>query len=161
MDDLIKAAQLGIVEGITEFLPASSTGHLILFNQFIAFGEAFTKKFDIVIQLGAILAVVVLYWRRLFPAGSGISGFFASDAFTLWKKTIVGVLPALVAGAALHQKIEAELFNPTAVSIALVAGGVILIAVERSKREDRIQSVSSLDYKTALFIGLAQCLAMI
>ena len=161
MSDLIKAVLLGIVEGITEFLPISSTGHLILFNQFIAFDEAFTRMFDVVIQLGAILSVVVLFRSRLFPSGMGISGFFKSDAFDLWKKTIVGVLPALIVGALLHKKIEAALFNPVGVAVALAVGGVALIVLEGIRLPERIQSVSSLTYKTALFIGLVQCLAMI
>lgn len=161
MNDLMKAVVLGIVEGITEFLPISSTGHLILFNQFISFDEAFTKQFDIVIQLGAILSVVVLFRNRLFPAGNGVSGFMKSEAFGLWKKTIVGVTPALFAGALFHKTIEAALFNPVGVSIALAIGGVALIILEGLRRRERILSVSSLDYKTAFLIGLVQCLAMI
>ena len=161
MSDLIKAVLLGIVEGITEFLPISSTGHLILFNQFIAFDEAFTKMFDVVIQLGAILSVVVLFRKRLFPSGTGISGFTKGEAFDLWKKTIVGVLPALIVGALLHRKIEAALFNPIGVSVALAVGGVALIVLEGIRIPERVHSVSSLSYKTALFIGLVQCLAMI
>src|SRR5258708_277629 len=154
MIDLIKAALLGIVEGITEFLPVSSTGHLILFNQFISFDPEFTKKFDVVIQLGAILAVALLYRKRLVPPAGGITAFFKSDAFGLWKKTIVGVLPALVAGALLHKQIEAALFNPLVVSIALAAGGIALIILEVSRRRERIDSVSFLDYRTAFFSGL-------
>ena len=161
MSDLIKAALLGIVEGITEFLPVSSTGHLILFNQFITFEPEFTKKFDVVIQLGAILAVALLYRKRLFPPAGGVTPFLKSDAFGLWKKTIAGVLPALIAGALLHRQIEAALFNPLVVSIALAGGGIALIILEGSARRERIDSVSLLDYKTAFFIGLIQCLAMI
>jgi undecaprenyl-diphosphatase len=161
MSDLIKAALLGIVEGITEFLPVSSTGHLILFNQFITFEPEFTRKFDVVIQLGAILAVALLYRKRLFPPVDGMTAFFKSDALGLWKKTIVGVFPALVAGALFHTRIEAALFNPLVVSIALAAGGIAILLLERSRNRERIQSVSSLDYMTALFIGLIQCLALI
>ena len=160
MNDVIKAAVLGIVEGITEFLPVSSTGHLILFNQFITFEEEFTKKFDVVIQLGAILAVALLYRKRLLPAAGGISGFFQSEAFDLWKKTIIGVVPALFAGALFYKDIEKALFNPLGVSIALAVGGVALIILDRTRKGARIESVSSLDYRTAFFIGLVQCLAL-
>jgi len=161
MNDIIKAIILGIVEGVTEFLPISSTGHLILFNQFISFAEEFTKKFDVIIQLGAILSIVVIFRERLFPFKNSKEPFFQSQAFEVWKKTIVGVIPALIMGALLHKKIEELLFNPVTVSVALIIGGIVLIFLENLRRQDRIQSVASIDYKTAFFIGIIQCLAMI
>jgi undecaprenyl-diphosphatase len=161
MHEIIKAVILGIVEGITEFLPISSTGHLILVNQFIAFSEPFTKKFDVIIQLGAIFSVVIYFRKKLLPMNGGWSLFFQSEAYDIWKKTIVGVIPALFIGAFLHKKIEELLFNPTTVSVALVLGGVAIIILERWNKQATIQSMASLGYSTAFFIGSIQCLAMI
>src|SRR5512133_993180 len=112
--DLIKSAILGIVEGVTEFLPISSTGHLIIVNQWISFDASFTKLFDIVIQLGAILSVVVFFWNRLWPFGKDMEK--NREIWLIWFKTIVGVLPALMLGALLANKIEEKLFNPLTVA---------------------------------------------
>ena len=162
MLDIIKAIVLGIVEGVTEFLPISSTGHLIIVNQFVSFSEHFTNKFDVIIQLGAIIAVVIYFRKTLIPSREEYGHFFKSRTFDLWKKTIVGVIPALVIGAIFHDKIEEILFNPFTVEIALVIGGVILIVVEMNKRRVyKIDSIEKLTYMTAFFIGLIQCLAMI
>lgn len=161
MSDILKAIILGIVEGITEFLPISSTGHLILVNQFVSFEQSFTNMFDVVIQLGAILSVVVYFRKRIFPYGDEKKDFFKSQTFDLWKKTIVGVVPALFIGALLQEKIEEKLFNPLTVSIALVIGGIVLIFIEGRKKHAKIESIASLSYITALSIGLIQCLAMI
>ncbi len=161
MNDIIKAIILGIVEGITEFLPISSTGHLILVNQFITFDEQFTKMFDIVIQLGAILSVVVYFWKRLFVFKKVNGSYLQSQTADLWKKSIVGVIPALVIGAMFAKQIQESLFNPLIVAGALVAGGIVLIILENRKRHEKISTIASLDYKTVLLIGLIQCLAMI
>jgi len=156
---LTKAAILGIVEGVTEFLPISSTGHLIIVNQWISFDADFTKLFDIVIQLGAILSVVVFFWNRLWP--------FTKDAtknkeiWSVWYKAVVGVLPAIVIGALLANKIEEKLFNPLTVAVMLIVGGIVLIWLESRKKEATINSIKAIGYKTALGIGLIQCLAMI
>ncbi|HBM15500.1 MAG TPA: undecaprenyl-diphosphatase [Lentisphaeria bacterium] len=159
---ILKAAVLGIVEGITEFLPISSTGHLIIVNQFISFDESFTNKFDVIIQLGAILAVVIYFKKALFPSKDEYRIFFKSRTFYIWKKIIAGVIPALIIGAIFHKKIESLLFNPTTVAIALILGGIILIAVEmKKKRIPKIESFENLSYLTAFYIGLIQCLAMI
>lgn len=144
---ILKAIILGIVEGITEFLPISSTGHLILVNQFISFDEQFTKMFDIVIQLGAILSVVVFFKNKLLRFK--------------WGKAIVGVLPALFVGALFKTKIEQSLFNPLTVAVALVIGGVVLIVLENRRSDARIETIDALDYKTAFIVGIVQCLAMI
>jgi len=159
----IQALVLGIVEGMTEFLPISSTGHLILVNHFINFeGDFdFAEMFDIVIQLGAILSVIVYFWHRLYPLTPHITKDEQKAVWSLWSKAIVGVLPALVIGAALEHKIKEYLFNSTVVSAALVIGGIILIIIERRKKEASITSVASLTYKTAIAIGFIQCLAMI
>jgi undecaprenyl-diphosphatase len=161
MSDIIKAIILGIVEGITEFLPVSSTGHLILVNQFIAFDEQFTKMFDIVIQLGAILSVVVYFRKRLFAFAKVNGSYFQSQTANLWKKSLVGVLPALVIGAMFGKQIQSSLFNPLTVAGALIVGGIALILLENRKQREKISAIALLDYKTVLLIGLIQCLAMI
>src|SRR3989338_285019 len=154
----LKAIVLGIVEGVTEFLPISSTGHLILVNQWIAFDPAFTKVFDVVIQLGAILAVVVYFRKEICPCTSPKEK--RSEVFALWKKLLIGVLPAIVLGALFASKIEEKLFNPLTVSIALVIGGVALVMIEKRKHKEVFTSIKQLSVKTVLFIGLFQCFAM-
>lgn len=161
MNEIIKAIILGIVEGLTEFLPVSSTGHLILVNEFIDFKGDFAKMFDIVIQLGAILSVIVYFWHKLFPFGNSKTPLAKAESWNIWKKTIVGVLPALVFGATLGKHIEEYLFNPVTVALALLIGGIALIILERRKTQGRINSIASLSYKTAFIIGIIQCLAMI
>lgn len=158
MDQFFQAVILGIVEGLTEFLPVSSTGHLILVNQFVGFTGKFANMFDIVIQLGAILSVMVYFRKRLFPFGDITR---KKEVLTIWKKTIVGVIPALVIGALVGHKIEELLFNPITVSIALTIGGFFLIYIEGKNKPRLINSMDNLSYKTALLIGLIQCLAMI
>jgi undecaprenyl-diphosphatase len=165
--DSIKAIILGIVEGFTEFLPISSTGHLILVNQFITFDKQFTLLFDIVIQLGAILAVVVFFWKRLWPFSKDKNNPSAplwarnKEIWTIWFKTIIGVLPAIIFGALFASKIEEKLFNPWVVVIALILGGIIILFIENRKKEAKINSIKDLSYKTAFLIGLVQCLSMI
>ena len=131
--DSIKAIILGIVEGFTEFLPISSTGHLILVNQFVTFDKKFTTLFDIVIQLGAILAVVVYFWKRLWPFTKDKNK--NKEIWTIWFKTIVGVLPAIVFGALFAGKIEEKFFNPWVVAIALLVGGIIILIIEWKRRQ--------------------------
>ncbi len=161
MNDIIKVIILGIVEGLTEFLPVSSTGHLIIINEFIDFTGNFAKMFDIVIQLGAILSVIVYFWKRLFPFGNSKTPLEKSEIWEIWGKTIIGVIPALVLGALLGKHIKEYLFNPITVSLALLIGGIVLIILERRKMQVQISTISSLSYKTAFFIGIIQCLAMI
>jgi undecaprenyl-diphosphatase len=161
MNDFTNSIILGIVEGITEFLPISSTGHLIIVNRFINFTGSFANTFDIVIQLGAILSVVVYFWKRLFPFGAHVTPEQRKQIFTIWFKAVVGVAPALMLGAVFGKIIEEKLFNPFTVSIALVVGGAVMIYLENKKRDAKINSISELTYKTALAIGLIQCLAMI
>lgn len=161
MNMYLIAVILGIVEGLTEFLPISSTGHLILVNQFAGFTGRFANMFDVIIQLGAILAVVAYFWKRLFPFGKGKLAAEKKNTWNLWKKALTGVLPALIIGAFLGKYIEDKLFNPVTVAVALVIGGIALIIAEKRKKPGNINSISSLSYKTAFFIGLIQCLAMI
>lgn len=159
--DLINAVVLGVIEGLTEFLPISSTGHLIIINQWFYFGEGFTKIFDIVIQLGAILAIVFLYWRKINPFGKG--GVERRGVFELWKKSIVAVVPALFFGFLFAKVIEQKLFNPQVVAITLIVGGIIIVLVEKffSKKTEAGSGVENLSLKQAFIVGLIQCLSMI
>jgi len=159
MIQYLSAVILGIVEGITEFLPISSTGHLILINQFISFDKNFTLVFDIVIQLGAILAVLFYFRRKLWPFSKNPEE--QKKSLNIWYKTIVGVLPAIFFGYLFANVIEEKLFNPWAVAIALLIGGLIILFIEKKYREPKITSIENLSFKTALLIGFVQCLAMI
>jgi undecaprenyl-diphosphatase len=161
MNDYISSIILGIVEGLTEFLPVSSTGHLIIVNQFVNFSESFAYTFDIVIQLGAILSVIVYFFKRLNPFGSHLSKDSQKKIFTLWAKSIAGVMPALIIGWAFGHIIEEKLFNPYTVSIALILGGAIMIYLESRKKTPSITDISQLKFKTAIAIGFIQCLAMV
>ncbi len=158
--DIFKAIILGLVEGITEFLPISSTGHLIIVNKWLSFGPAFTSMFDVVVQLGAILAVVVVFWKKLWPFAKDLSD--RANVLNLWKKTILAVVPALILGALFGGLIEEKLFNPTVVAVALVVGGIILILVDNKQATTgTVLSVKDISYRTAFYIGLFQCLAMV
>lgn len=159
MPEFIKAIILGIVEGITEFLPISSTGHLILVNQWIAFDPEFTKMFDIFIQFGAILAVVVIYRHKLFKLRDD-TGQFNKTTLDLWIKTAIGVIPALILGKLFHDKIEEVLFNPTTVAISLFIGGLVLIFIEKFELNATIKDTSALSYRSVFLIGLIQCMAL-
>jgi len=156
---LLKAIILGIVEGLTEFLPISSTGHLIVINHWISFGETFTFLFDVVIQLGAILAVVIYFWNVLWPFGKDEKT--SKKTWNIWLKTMVGVLPAIVCGALFNDFMESHLLTPWVVALALIAGGAVLLMVEKKKRVSRINSIDDLSYQQAGWIWLIQCLAMI
>lgn len=164
MIDLWIAVVLGIVEGLTEFLPVSSTGHLIVSAHLLGYTGNKASCFEVFIQLGAILAVVVLYWRRfvaLIPSGSiriePEQGFHGWRGLLLLAAT---TLPALAIGALAHGAIKTYLFNPLTVALALGAGGVAILLVERFRPEPQVTSVDGLNLKTALIIGCFQCLAM-
>ncbi len=159
--DIINAIILGIVEGITEFLPISSTGHLIIFNQFFSFSEQFQNTFDVVIQLGAIMSVVFYFWKRIYPFQTTISPEQKNVVYDLWKKTIVAVIPAIIIGGLFGSKIQKYLFNPATVAIMLFIGGVALIIIENQRRKEKINSTTEITYKIALYIGLIQTLSMI
>lgn len=161
MDNYLIAVILGIVEGVTEFLPISSTGHLILVNELVNFTGSFAVMFDIVIQLGAILSVVVYFWRRICPWGLGKTITERKEVWSLWQKAIVGVTPALLIGGLLGKHVEEWLFNPLTVALALVIGGIILIIVEKSNKISVADSIADMSYKMAVTIGFIQCLAMI
>lgn len=161
MNDILKVIILGIVEGLTEFLPVSSTGHLIIVNDFVNFTGSFANMFNIVIQLGAILAVVIYFRNKLFPFGNNKTSSEKMETWDIWRKTMVGVTPALVIGGLFGSDIEEYLFNPVTVAVALFTGGIALIILENRKPLNNINSIAALSYRTAFFIGLIQCLAMI
>jgi undecaprenyl-diphosphatase len=143
---------LGIVEGITEFLPISSTGHMIIVSSIMGIdADVFTKLFEIVVQLGAILAVVVLYWKK----------FFDFSRFSFYRKLIIAVLPALFFGYLFADRIDRMLQSPMIVGIAMLAGGIILIFVDQFFKEPRIDSTEKIGIFNALRIGFWQILAMI
>ncbi|OQY06545.1 MAG: undecaprenyl-diphosphatase [Fusobacteriia bacterium 4572_132] len=161
---ILKAILLGVVEGITEFLPISSTGHMILVDEFIKLSEnqQFVTAFEVIIQLGAILSVIVFFWNKLWPFSGEKEE--QKEKWILWSKVVVAVLPAVVLGLKFDDFIEEKLFNSVVVAIALIFYGVLLIIIEnlhKSKKEFKVNSLTKLTYKTALVIGFFQCLAMI
>ncbi len=166
MIELLKAVLFGIVEGITEWLPVSSTGHLILLNEFVTLNmsEEFNSMFDVVIQLGAILAVIVLFFHKLNPFAPGKSAGEKKQTWSLWFKVIAAIIPSGVVGVLFDDWMDAHLHNGIVVSIALIVYGIAFLLVER-KNEDRhvkrIEDVHAIDYKTALLIGLFQCLSLV
>ncbi len=170
--EILKAILFGIIEGITEWLPISSTGHMILLNQIIKLdvSKEFYSMFEVVIQLGAILAVVVLYWHKIWPFGknlkypvskSGILKYFDKPKWQMWLKIFVACVPAAIIGLLFNDIFEELFYNYVCVAIALIVFGVAFIVVENSHREIKINSILKIDYKTALIIGLFQLLAAI
>lgn len=157
--DFIKALSMGAVEAVTEFLPVSSTGHLILTERLIGFTPLPGHVFEVAIQLGAVLAVLVLYFRRLTGVVLNMNKDLGARHFVI--VSLIAFFPAIIAGALFAGFIKAVLFNPFVVCVALIVGGVIIILVERKKREPHILAIETMPYKTALIIGLVQCLALI
>ena len=163
--ELIKAIILGIVEGITEWLPISSTGHMILVEEFIKFNlsEEFMEMFRVVIQLGAIMAVVLLYFHKLNPFAPSKTLNQKKDTMQIWFKVLVGVLPAGILGALFDDWFDANFYNYQTVAVTLIVYGILFIVIEnRNKRKSaRIKSFKDLSYMTALSIGLFQVLSLI
>lgn len=163
--EILKAILFGIVEGITEWLPVSSTGHLILLNEFITLNvsEEFQRMFDVVIQLGAILAVIVLFFEKLNPFSPKKDARKKRATWDLWIKVIISIIPSGVVGILLDDWMDAHLHNGIVVSIALIAYGVAFLYVERMNqgKTPRIRKVWTIDYKTALLIGCFQCLSLV
>lgn len=157
--DIWSAILLGILEGLTEFIPVSSTGHLILLGDFLSFTGPQADTFSIFIQLGAILAVVWLYAER-FKKFLKVSNFKESDFQSECLKLATACFPVLVAGVLFHSTIKSVLFAPRPVAIALIVGGVLLILVELKKNKSDTQSIDEITTKQALAIGLFQCLAL-
>ncbi len=156
---IFEAIVLGIVEGLTEFLPVSSTGHLILTGHLLGLSGEVASTFEIFIQLGAILAVVFLYWKRFgqlfqFKRHDGFAGLKG------WMLLLTTILPALTLGLLLHDIIKTRLFNPVTVTWALGIGGILLILVERLRLKSTTASLDSLTFSQALFVGLFQCLSL-
>ncbi len=158
--DILTAILLGIVEGVTEFIPVSSTGHLILAGELLGFKGAQSATFDIVIQLGAILAVVVLYWRRFADVVIGLTRM-DPRALAFTRNVALGFLPALVIGALAYKAIKAMLESPVIVAVALIAGGIAILLIERVAKPAREGSIEAMTWHTALAIGVVQCLSMI
>ena len=166
MIELLKAILFGIVEGITEWLPISSTGHLILLDEFITLNvsDAFKSMFDVVIQLGAILAVIVLFFHKLNPFSPSKSAGEKKQTWQLWFKVIAAIIPSGIVGVLFDDWMDEHLHNAMVVSIALIVYGVAFILVERrnqGKHLKVINDVHAIDYKTALMIGFFQCLSLI
>ena len=156
---LLSAVILGIVEGLTEFLPISSTGHLILASHLLGLEGPESKLFHIVIQLGAILAVCWAFRDRLFNAAAGVTTDPAAQRFFV--NILLGFIPAAMAGAFLHRFIKEVLFSPWVVAVSLVGGGILILVIERMRPRARIHHVEAMPLRTALGIGCCQIVAMI
>lgn len=166
MIELLKAVLFGIVEGITEWLPVSSTGHLILLNEFVTLdmSEEFNSMFDVVIQLGAILAVIVLFFHKLNPFAPSKTGLEKKQTWSLWFKVCAAIIPSGVLGVLFDDWMDANLHNGIVVSIALIVYGIAFILVERrnqGKYSRAISDVHDIGYKTAILIGIFQCLSLV
>lgn len=165
--ELLKAVLFGIVEGVTEWLPISSTGHLILLNEFITLNvsDEFRSMFDVVIQLGAILAVIVLFFHKLNPFSPRKTEGEKKQTWQLWFKVVAAIIPSGIVGVLFDDWMEAHFHNATVVSIALIVYGVAFILVERRNARrvggKTVEDVYAIDYKTALLIGCFQCLSLI
>ena len=163
--EILKAILFGIVEGITEWLPISSTGHMILLDEFIHLqvSEAFYEMFEVVIQLGAILAVILLFFHKLNPFSPKKDANQKRDTWQLWFKVVVAVLPSAVLGVLLDDWMDAHLYNYVVVAIALIVYGVAFLYVEKLNKGKalKVRNVYEIDYRTALLIGCFQCLSLI
>ncbi|HFL3598787.1 TPA: undecaprenyl-diphosphate phosphatase [Clostridioides difficile] len=161
--EIFKAVILGIVQGITEWLPVSSTGHMILINEFIKlnFSNTFINTFLVVIQFGSILAVLVIFFRKLNPFDSAKNIKQKKETIRLWLKVIIAVIPSGVIGILFEDDIDRVFFNSTVVAIALIVYGIIMIGLERRNKRPKYKDFSQVTYKLALCIGLFQCLALI
>ena len=163
--EILKAILFGIVEGITEWLPISSTGHLILLDEFIRLDVSpeFYEMFQVVIQLGAIGAVLLLFFHKLNPFSSKKGEIQKKQTWELWYKVVVAVLPSAVLGLLLDDWMDAHLYNYVVVAIALIVYGVAFLFIEKKDRglSPRVEEVHGIDYRTALLIGAFQCLSLI
>ena len=162
--ELLKTVIIGIVEGITEWLPISSTGHMILVDEFLKLNcsTEFKEMFLVVIHLGAILAVVVLYWNKLWPFRSNKEGTVAQK-MTLWSKILVGCVPAGIIGVLFNDKIDEIFYNYQTVTITLIVYGILFIVIENKNKNKKpeVTSLAEMSYKTAFWVGGFQLLALI
>lgn len=170
MVEILKAILFGIVEGITEWLPISSTGHLILLNEFITLdvSEEFWSMFEVVIQLGAILAVVVLFWNKIFPFYFGKKaeengGIIRKDVFVLWFKIVAACVPAAIVGLAFDDVLEKYFYNYQTVAVMLILFGILFIIIENLNKgkKPKIRSLKNITYTTAIIIGVFQLIAAV
>lgn len=167
--DILNAVILGIVEGLTEFLPISSTGHLILFEQFFGFTDKdFSSTFMVTIQSGAILAVIIFFWRRFWPFGLKDKPETAKKIKALWARTIVASIPAIVLALLFQKTIKGLLFHPLPVAIALIVWGIVIIVLEARNKKRTLggyvppmDSPEGMNWKTVVLVGLFQCLALV
>ena len=166
--EMLKAMLFGIVEGITEWLPVSSTGHMVLLNQFVRMdvSEQFMSMFDVVIQLGAILAVIILFFRQIWPfqKPGQAGGIFKMDVIRLWILVVIAILPSAIVGIPLDDWMDAHLHNNVVIAIMLIVYGVLFIVVERSgivRGRQRVNDLQKMDNRTAVLVGLFQVLALI
>ncbi len=177
--EFIKSFILGIVEGITEWLPVSSTGHLILVDEFLQLkvsdnaevNDSFISMFNVVIQLGAIIAVVIIFWKKLFPFGrennahplnnKGFGSYIKMDIMQMWFKVVVACLPAAVIGVLLDDWVDEHFYNPWVVAVALIVFGIAFIVVENwnKNKKPKVNTINELTYKSALIIGAFQLIA--
>ena len=161
--EILKVFLYGFVEGITEWLPVSSTGHLIILEQFVPLkaSDEFMEMFDVVIQLGAIIAVLVLFFHKLNPWAKGKRAKEQRETISLWFKVIIACIPAGVIGILFDDKIDAMFYNCPTIAITLILYGVVFLLVESKQREPNITSLQNLPYSIAFAIGVAQLLALI
>ncbi len=163
--EILKAILFGVVEGITEWLPVSSTGHMILLDEFVQFNvsEEFMSMFLVVIQLGAILAVVILFWNRLWPFSSREKFFIKKETFSMWFKIVFACIPAAVVGILFEEELDELFYNYWTVALALIAFGVLFIVIENQNKGMRIKvdSISQITYPMALWIGVFQLIAAV
>lgn len=164
--EVLKVILIGIVEGVTEWLPISSTGHMLLLDEFIKLDVTaeFKKMFIVVIQLGAIMAVVVLFWKKMFPFELKRKEItFRKDIFSTWLKVIVGLIPTVVFGIFLEELFDKYLSTPYIIALALIVYGILFIIIENKNatRLVKTENLSDLTYKTALIIGMFQVLSII
>ncbi len=166
--EFLKVIFLGIVEGVTEWLPISSTGHMLLVDEFLQLdaSDSFKEMFFVVIQLGAILAVVLLFWKKMWPFRLGENKktiVVRKKVFSVWFKVVVACIPGAIVTLLFDKFIEAHLHTPFVIALALIVYGVLFIVIERlnKTRTPKIRKLSEIDYKTALLIGLFQVLSII
>ncbi len=161
--EILKSIFFGIVEGITEWLPISSTGHLILFNEFINlnFGESYWDMYSVVIQLGAIMAVVTIFWKNIWPFKFDGGFEIKKGTMTMWYKVLVSCLPAAIIGLLLDDFFDKYLYSPVTVAIMLILFGVFFIVIENRNKDTvpKVNSINELTYKHALIIGVWQLVA--
>ena len=167
MGEYLKAIFFGILEGITEWLPVSSTGHMILFDEFVHLNvsKVFKEVFLVLIQLGAILAVIIMFWNKIFPFkfNEGKNNIIQKDIFSMWFKVVAAVIPSAVIGILFDEFFEEKFYNYQTVSIALIVFGIFFLVIENwnKKKTPTVNSIAEITYKTAMIIGLFQVIAAV